>query len=284
MLSPDLLNHRQTPPPPSGGSAHESRELYRVMQRGDGEMQVELTDEGMLRKLQETLSPQPRAARRTGGDEPQHLYFVAQDRGDGTFGVTLTEDGVKRFETALGIAEDLGRHTTISKHSTIADIMERTATRDELSEVLRRGGDGLLHRAHRAILRRKLRGTEQPAADHRTISHIGKACIVGIIALWSLQQFGVAIQDIQNIPGILANFPNDLLNLAPTRAFDAVGSTIDDAGQHVLIGLLGAIATYIAAKVIKPFARIYRKDQLVPGERLAVRCLTWALNTSPLRR
>jgi len=205
------------------------------------------------------------------------LFFFAQQQPDGTYSISLTEDGVQTFETALGVARDLGAKTRISPHSTIADIMERTATREELSHLLKEGGDRLLLHIRTLVLRRMLRGSEKPSARQRTVSRIGKMTIVAIVALWALKQFAIAIQDIEDIPGILANLPGDILNLHPTAAFEQVGSKISDAGQHVLFGALVACLTYIVAKAARPFDRIYRKDQLVPGERIMLRCAHWAL-------
>lgn len=205
------------------------------------------------------------------------LFFLAHKQPDGTYSITLTDEGIQTFETALGIADDLGGKTRISPFSTIADIMERTATREELSQLLRRGSTTLLLRIRRSVLRRQLRGSEKPSGWQRTIGHLGKAAIVGAIGVWTLRQFGTAIQDIEDIPGILANIPSDILNLHPTSAFQEVGARISDAGNHVLIGVLGALLTYVAAKVIRPFGRIYRRDQLIPGERLALRLVNWAL-------
>lgn len=217
------------------------------------------------------------------GDEP--LYFIAERVENGNYMVTLTEDGVDRLETALGIAGDLGAATTISSRSTIADIMDRTATRDELSRTLRRGDSHPVHRARVAVLKRRLRGSERPSTAQRVAGHAGKALIVGLIGLWSLRQFGIALGDIESIPGILGNIPNDILNLQPAQAFSDVGAAINDAFAHVLIGVLGCLLTYLVAKLLKPFARMYRRDQVVPGERTAVGFLTWLLRrTDDARR
>jgi hypothetical protein len=231
----------------------------------------------MLRKLESALPAQPEPSdgeRSQGGTD---VLFRAQKREDGTYTVSLTEDGVEKFETALGIAADFGRHTAISPYSTIADIMERTATREELSEVLRSDRDDLPHRLRRSVLKRKLRGSERPSGEQRTVSHIGRMVIVGLVGAWALKQFGVALKDVGDIPGILANLPSDILNLQPMQAFDQVGNNIHDAGWHVLLGTVGALFTYVAAKLVRPFARIYRKDQLVPGERPTVGCATSVL-------
>jgi hypothetical protein len=56
-----------------------------------------------------------------------------------------------------------------------------------------------------------------------------------------------------------------------------VGHRIADAGRHVLIGVLGLCIAYVVAKAIRPFDRIYRRDQLMPGGRLLLRLATGAL-------
>ena len=161
--------------------------------------------------------------------------------------------------------------------------MERTATREELSLLLRQGNGRLLYRVRTLVLRRKLRGTERPSGYQKTISHLGKAVIVGVFGYWALKQFAIAIQDIEDIPGILANVPHDILTLHPTSAVGEIGNRISDAGQRVLIGALTACLTYIVAKIIRPFNRIYRNDQLVPGERLVLRLMNGALRKAAER-
>lgn len=228
----------------------------------------------VLRDQGEASEPAPgRAVPPVGGrhGRDDRVFFVARKQPDGTYSLGMTDEGVQTFETALGIADDLGGRTRISPYSTIADIMDRTATREELSTVLRRGGHGVGYEARVLVLRRKLRGSEKPSAEQRTIGHIGKIVILAIFALWALKQFAIAIQDIEDIPGILANIPSDILHLHPTSAFGDVGNKIADAGDHVLYGVLGACLTYLLAKLIRPFARIYRKDQLLTGERTVLR-------------
>jgi hypothetical protein len=211
------------------------------------------------------------------------FFFLAERQNDGTYSVTLTDAGMQAFETALGLADDLGGRSRISPYSTIADLMERTATREELSQLLRRGGQGLLYRVRLAVLRRKLRGTENPSSYQRLLGHIARAVIVVLVGLWALNQFAIAVRDIEAIPGILARLPTDLLHLQPTLAFSQVGARISDAGQHVLYGVLGACLTYVLAKLIHPFARIYRKDQVVPGERPTLRLVNRALRKAEAR-
>lgn len=199
------------------------------------------------------------------------LFFLAERQADGTYAVTLTDSGMQKLETALGIADDLGGQSRISPRSTIADIMERTATREELSQLLRRGGDTFAYRLRLGVLHRRLRASEAPSAQQKTISHIGKALIVAIVGVWALMQFVAAVQDIAAIPGILAGIPSDIFHLHPTSAFAEVGSKISDAGTRVLAGVLGSLLTYVVSRLIQPFAPVYRMDQLVPGERLALR-------------
>ncbi|HEX8918345.1 MAG TPA: hypothetical protein VF898_07570 [Chloroflexota bacterium] len=207
----------------------------------------------------------------------EELLFLADQKADGSYVVTLTEEGVERFETALAIAGDLGGKTKISSESSLADVMERTATREDLSRLMRMGGDGLLFHMRLLVLRRKLRGSEKPSPYHATISHIAKVAIVCVVALGALLQFAMAIQDIEAIPGILTNVPSDILNLHPTAAFDAVGNKISDFGQRVLFGVLVACLAFVAAALIHPFGKIYRKDQLLPGERALFRLINAAL-------
>jgi len=275
VLSPELVDARQSRTSSPDNRSPAARELYRVIQGPDGALQVELSDEGVLRQLESAAPPPP--AESIVGQREDQIFFVARNGADGTYSVTLTEDGVRRFETALGIAQDLGRHSTISPYSTLADVMERTATRDELSDVMRRGRNTLALRLRERVLRRKLRGSERPSAEQSTLSRVGKALLVCIFGTWALLQFVVALQDIQAIPGILANIPNDIWNLQPFQAFGQVGNNIDDAGAHVMMGVLGGLATYVAAKVVRPLGRIYRKDQIIPGERLTLSCLAWTL-------
>jgi hypothetical protein len=222
----------------------------------------------------------PRSEERYAGGLPRSgepSLFLAERRPDGTYTVTLTEDGIETFETALAIARDLGSNTRISTQSTIADIMERTATREELSRVLRRGEGGRVRQARVIALERQLRGSEEPSPVERTIGHLGKLIVIAVIALWTFQQFAIAIGDVEAIPGILAGIPNDILHLHPTDAFGEVGNRIADFGTHVLYGILGACLTYVVAKLIRPFGRIYRRDQILPGERPFMDLVTMAL-------
>ncbi|GAC1506605.1 MAG: hypothetical protein NVS2B16_00500 [Chloroflexota bacterium] len=195
------------------------------------------------------------------------VFFVAHRQTDGTYDIALTEDGIRNFETALGVAEDLGGRTRISQYSTIADIMERTATREELSEQLRQDDRSRVGRIRSALLRRRLRGSEKPSARESAIGHIGKALIVAVIAAWALRQFALAFQDIADIPSIVANIPSDILHLHPTSAIGEVSSKISDAGHQALLGVIALELAYIAAKILKPLGRIYRMDQIIPGER-----------------
>ena len=236
-----------------------SRELFRVVAGPDGVLRIE----DQHATIQEPVETAP-VSSGTVGD---CLFFLARRQPDGTYSITLTEEGVQTFETALGIANDFGGKTRISTYSTIADIMERTAIREELSALLKRGGDGLIYRIRRAVLRHRMRGSERPAGWQRAIGHFGKVVVVGVVAFVALKQFGTAIQDIEDIPGILANVPSDILHFHPTSAFGEVGDKIADAGTHVLLGVLDALLAYVVAKVIRPFSRIYRHDQIVPGER-----------------
>lgn len=205
------------------------------------------------------------------------LFFVAEMQPDGTYSIALTEEGLQPFETALGIADDLGGNTRISPQSTIADIMERTAVREELSRVLRQGDESMRTRLRIAVLRRRLRGSERPSSRERLVGHLGKMVIIAVVILGALLQFGTAIADIAAIPGILAGIPSDILNFHPTSAFGEVGDRIADAGRRVLFGVLIACCAYILARLIRPFDRIYRIDQIVPGERPALRLLDAAL-------
>ena len=100
---------------------------------------------------------------------------------------------------------------------------------------------------------------------------------MGVIGFWTLKQFGIAIQDVAAIPGILGGLPGDVFHLHLTSAFQDIGNAIDDAGRRVVLGVEGVILTYVVAKLVKPFDAIYRKDQLIPGARLVTRCLDWIL-------
>lgn len=202
-------------------------------------------------------------------------FFLAERGADGTYTVNLTEPGMVAFETALGIANDFGTNTLISPYSTIADLMERNATREELSAEMRRDREGVLHWLRRAVLKRKLRGSENPSSSQRTISHIGKTIIVLLLVYWTLQQFAVAIGDIKDIPGLLSALPQDILN--PTAGTDAIGAKFSDAYTHLILGVVGAHLVYLMAKLIRPLTRIYRKDQLVSGERFVLSALDWLL-------
>jgi hypothetical protein len=228
---------------------------------------MELQRPGVAPDLERDVRPEPPVVveRRPVG-EP--LFFLAEAQPDGTYRVTLTEEGLSTFETALAIARDLGGQTRISTRSTVADIMERTAIREELSEVLRQEDGSMLRSLRILLLRRMLWGSEEPSHASKIIGHIGKLLVIGTLLVWTLLQVWIAISDIAAIPGILAGIPSDILNLHPTSAFSDVGQRISDAGTHVLYAALGACFTYVASKLIKPFARIYRHDQLIPGERL----------------
>lgn len=243
----------------------------------------ELVDSGLQVERHEVTHEPPMSVTATSTATNDHLFFVAQQQPDGTYSVTLTEEGIDTFEIALGIAHDLSSKTPISPDSTIADIMDRTATREELTRLMRRGGASLLYRIRMLILQRKLRGSEDPSARQRAISRIGRALIVAIIGVWALQQFAIALQDIGDIPGILAGLPGDIVNLHPTTPFDQVGNRISDAYRHILIGVLGVCFTYIMAVVIRPFGKIYRKDQLLPGERVVLRLLNRLARTLETR-
>jgi hypothetical protein len=202
-------------------------------------------------------------------------FFLAERGLDGTYTVNLTEPGMVAFETALGIANDFGANTLISPYSTIADVMERNATREELSAELRRDRDGVLQWLRRAVLKRKLRGSENPSRRQRTISHIGKTIIVLLFVYWTLQQFAIVLADIRDIPGLLTSLPQDILN--PTAGTDSIGAKFSDAYTHLILGVVGAHLIYLVAKLIRPLTRIYRKDQLVSGERFVLSVLDWLL-------
>lgn len=253
----------------------DSTVLYTVRKDPDGNMLVELTDEGMLERLQQAaeLSSVDTAS----SVRQDRTFFLAERRADGRYQVTLTEEGVRKFETALGLADDFGRHTKISTQSSIADLMDRTATREELSEVSRRDRADLMQRVRRAVLSARYRGGEEPSGDQKTASHILKLVVVGLAGLWTLQQFGIAIQDVRDIPGIVAQIPNDILHLDPGHAIGEVGNRVDDATSHVVLGAEGTIGTYILARIVRPFDRIYRKDQLVTGGRPFLRLASWTL-------
>lgn len=211
------------------------------------------------------------------------VFFHAESRPDGTYSVTLTEDGLRVFETALGVAQDLGGQTRISTYSTIADIMERTATREELSAVMREESGGFVHGARLLVLRCMLWGSEEPSMPARILGHLGKMLVVALFLLWTLQQFGIAIADIGAIPGILAGIPSDILHLHPTSAVTDVGNKIHDAGLHVVYGVLGVCLTLIAAKLVGPLGRIYRNDQIIAGERAVIRLIARALRRAARR-
>lgn len=205
------------------------------------------------------------------------LFFHAEGRPDGTYTITLTEDGLRTFETALGIANDLGGQTRISTYSTIADIMERTATREELSAVMRSETGGVLRAARITVLRCRLWGSEEPSLPARLAGHLGKLIVVGLILLWTFVQIATAIADIAAIPGILANIPHDILNLHPTSGITDVGRDISDAGTHALYSVVGFCLAYLTGLAIKPLRRIYRHDQIIPAERPAVGALAAVL-------
>jgi hypothetical protein len=234
------------------------QDRYQVVETIDGDLRVE-PRRGSVR-----------VARELRGLEPDQ-FFLAEKRPDGTYGVTLTEQGVKTFETALGIANDMGGNSLISPYSTIADIMERTATRESLSEVLRRESHDFLRAVRLAVLRRKLRGSERPTLRQAVVGHVGKLIIVLLFVFWTLQQFITAVQDVTAIPGILSSVPTDILH--PTASFGQVGSNISDAGHHFFLGIIGIHLAYIVGALIRPFTRIYRKDAIVPGERPFLRLL-----------
>lgn len=212
--------------------------------------------------------PRPRLAKDIRGLNHDR-FFLAEQRSDGTYGVTFTEQGIKTFETALGIAHDLGGDSLISPYSSIADVMERTATREAVSDVLRSELRGFLRLFRLTVLRRKLRGSERPTVRQAIVGHIGKLIIVLLFVFWTMQQFITAVQDITAIPNILSNVPVDLLQ--PTAPFGHVTSNVSDAGHHFLLGIVGIHLAYIIGALIRPLARIYRKDAIIPGERLALR-------------
>ncbi|HEX6506813.1 MAG TPA: hypothetical protein VF221_04200 [Chloroflexota bacterium] len=238
-------------------------ERYEVRGHAAGDLQV-----------QQHRARLPRPARTIRGVD-RDRFFVAEKTPEGTYTVTMTEEGIATFETALGIANDLGRNSLISPYSTIADIMERTATREELSEEMRREDQGLLHWLRILVLRRKLRGSERPMPHQQLIGHMGKLVIVGLFIYWTLQHFYTAVQDIVGIPGILAGAPTDILH--PTAVFGQIGSNISDAGTNFMLGLIGIHLVFIVGALIRPFARIYRKDQVVSGERWFLRVLDGTL-------
>src|SRR5947209_14410106 len=211
------------------------------------------------------------------------LFFHAESRGDGTYTVTLTEDGLRTFETALGVANDLGGQTRISTYSTIADIMERTAAREELSAVMREPPPGLVGTARVAVLRCRLWGSEEPSTASKIAGHLGKLAVIALILLWTLVQIGTAISDIAAIPGILAGIPHDILNLHPTSAITDVGQNIADAGTHGLYAVVGFCLAYVTGAAIKPMRRIYRHDQIIPGERTVVGALAAVLRRASTR-
>ena len=249
--------------------------LYTVRKDADGNMLVELTDEGMLQRLQKAAALAPEET--SVAERQDRSFFLAERTPDGRYQVTLTEEGVRKFETALGLADDFGRHRKISTQSTIADLMDRTATREELSEISRRDRNDLLHRMRKAVLSAKYKGSEEPSGEQKSAGHIFKLVVVGLAGLWTLQQFGIAIQDVRDIPGIVAQIPNDILHLNPGQAIGEVGNTVDDATSHVVLGAEGTIGTYILARIVRPFDKIYRKDQLVTGQRPFLRLANWTL-------
>ena len=218
----------------------------------------------------ETLRPGP-----TVYEIDADRFFLSEQAADGTYTVNLTEQGMVAFETALGIANDFGSNTRISPYSTIADLMERTAIRERLAAELRRGRRELLHRLRTALLKRQLRGTEKPSRRQRGISHIGKVVIVLLFVYWTIQQLLTAAADITAIPGILSNIVGNLLQ--PGAASDSVGARISDAYYHFVLAVVGAHLVYIVARLMHPLGRIYRKDQLVPGERPTLRAADWVL-------
>lgn len=260
----------------------ESTLLYSVREAADGAMLVETTDAGMLRRLQQVaqrgeleVESRPIAT---------SAKFVAEATPEGLYRITLTEEGIRTFETALGLADDFGRHSAISSRSTIADLMDRSATREELSEVKRAGRQNLVIRLRIAVLTARYRGSEEPSGEAKTVGHVCKAAVVGAVLLWTLQQFGIAVSDVQDIPGILAHIPSDILHLDPGHAIGQVGSKVEDATSHVVMGVEGTVATYIVAKIVRPLERIYRKDQLVTGARPVLRLANWLLRRATLVR
>jgi hypothetical protein len=259
-------NTRASDPGPDAHDPHDLstvfEDRYRVRETPGGDLRVE------------TRRPTLRAGDQIRGLD-QDRFFLAEQRQDGNYSITLTEQGVKTFETALGIANDLGGSSLISPYSTIADIMERTATREELSEVLRSDLRGPLRFARIVVLRRKLRGSERPTPWQGMVGHLGKLIIILLFVFWTLQQFITAVQDITAIPGILSTLPSDILH--PAEPFERVGSNISDAGYHFLLGIAGITLTYIVASLIRPLARIYRKDAVIPGERLVLRLINTCL-------
>src|SRR5947209_5142982 len=142
---------------------------------GNGDLQADAS-----RALGESVQSRPPL------DPRDDLFFVAHKQADGTYAIALTDEGVETFETALGVARDLGGKTRISPQSTIADIMERTAIREELSRALREDKTGAVHRMHVAVLRRRYQGSENPSEAQKLISRAARVIIVAILALWTL--------------------------------------------------------------------------------------------------
>jgi hypothetical protein len=211
------------------------------------------------------------------------LFSIAGQQPDGTYTVSLTEDGVRAFATVLGIARDLGGRSTIAPSSTIADILERTAIREELSEGVRQPSTSRAHALRLAVLRRRLRGSEQPSRREQVLGHAARSIIVGLVLLWTVLQFLTSVLDVGAIPGILAGIPADLLQLHPLSAVSDSGAKIGDAGLHLLYGVAGLAVTCIVAVLVRPFARVYRRDQIIVGERPMLRWAAALLRRAEMR-
>ncbi|HZU11332.1 MAG TPA: hypothetical protein VFB58_00690 [Chloroflexota bacterium] len=226
-------------------------------------------------------SPENETRRRlqqaAGAIDPGRSFFVTERDPSGLYRLALTDEGIQTFETALGIADDFGRRRSISTQSTIADLMDRAAIREELAEVRRQDRRDLVGRLRLRALAARYRGSEEPPAGAIALSRLLRAVAVLLVALWTLRQFGIAIADIQAIPGILSQIPSDILHLDPGRAITAVGRKIADAEAHVIGGIVGVVFTYVAAAIFRPFAPIYRKDALAPALRAFFRFSTWIL-------
>ena len=206
-------------------------------------------------------------------DPADPLFFIANQVSDGTYSVALTAEGMEAFETVLGIGQDLGGRSTISPSSTIADIRERAATREELATATRQSNSSHLHALRLAVLRRRLQGSDQPSPREKLLGRAGRGLIVGLVLVWTLLQFLSSVLDVAAIPAILAGTPVDLLQLHPLSAVSDSAAKIGDAGLHLLYGVVGVVLTVAVAMVVRPFARIYRRDQILLGERPVMR---WA--------
>jgi hypothetical protein len=209
----------------------------------------------------------------TPPDLADPLFLVANQAPDGTYSVSLTAEGIEAFETALGIAQDLGGRSTISPSSTIGDIRERAALREELSAVRRQSGSSRVHALRLAVVRRRLQGSNRPSAREKLLGHVGRVGIVGLVLVWTVMQFLTSVLDVAAIPGILAGIPGDLLQLHPLSAVTDSGAKLSDAGLHLLYGVVGVVLTFVAAMLVRPFSNIYRRDQVLIGQRAVMR---WA--------